>query len=648
MSLQLSLERLTGPGGRPRGRLNPGWALLPFALFLFALLHNWHNHTEALAHWRERLATGRTPRLPDVIEVSLWIATSLNLALCTLLTASRRLWIGPRDSRPEPRPAPFTLSLWIGLAIAVALGAALRAPRLGLSLYSDEEYSLRTYISGRWVTPDSEHHTPTRFQAVPWNATLWGNREGNNHVLASVSSRLSLELWRRFTGHGPDAFSEIALRLPAFLAGCLGIAMLALALTSLGMPRAGVVAAFLAAIHPWHLRYSTEARGYGFVLFFAPLLVALACGILRDGRWRWWLGFALAEVGLLASFPGAMDLAFALSFALLVGTVFGGIGNLPFRDGLARFIVAHLLAAMLFLQLMAPSIPQIYAFLHDERMRGWINWEWIRGVWTHLAIGINWLAVPPESKLILTLPHNTWPGSQVAVALAAGIIPILALAGFIRMMLQGRTQALVALALAGCAPFAVAHHAIAGTNVLVWYMIFALPGLIILVAAGIAPPSNRRERTRFSREEPSHSPANALAVLFLSLFLIGTHRQTWILMTHSKEDLKGVASLVHGDPGEGAIGIVFWTNAPVYDPDLHVVWSAPDLWQWMERASTEGRPLRIGYAHRIMAAQSDETRALLALAEDPRYFEPEKELPGLEEDQFTHWVRSLRPDQPPR
>ncbi len=88
--------------------------------------------------------------------------------------------------------------------------------------------------------------------------------------------------------------------------------------------------------------------------------------------------------------------------------------------------------------------------------------------------------------------------------------------------------------------------------------------------------------------------------------------------------------------------MIFWSNAPVYDPGLRVVWNAAELWRWMERASAEGRPLRVGYGHRPMSNQNDATRALLALAEDPRYFDPVAVLPGLDEDQFTHRVNAFK------
>ncbi len=52
------------------------------------------------------------------------------------------------------------------------------------------------------------------------------------------------------------------MRVPTLLVGMLSVAAVAWLLLECGFPLAGAIAAFLLALHPWHLRYATEARGY--------------------------------------------------------------------------------------------------------------------------------------------------------------------------------------------------------------------------------------------------------------------------------------------------------------------------------------------------------------------------------------------------
>ena len=43
----------------------------------------------------------------------------------------------------------------------------------------------------------------------------------------------------------------------------------------------------LAALHPWMVRYATEARGYGFLMLGVTLAFYFLDRALEDNRWRW-------------------------------------------------------------------------------------------------------------------------------------------------------------------------------------------------------------------------------------------------------------------------------------------------------------------------------------------------------------------------
>ena len=93
---------------------------------------------------------------------------------------------------------------------------------------------------------------------------------------------------------------EISLRLPAALAGVLTVPLLAAYGRALGRPRAGLWAAFLLALLPFHVRYSQEARHYALLLLFSLLasyFLYRAMAGRPGGRRRFdWLAFGAATV----------------------------------------------------------------------------------------------------------------------------------------------------------------------------------------------------------------------------------------------------------------------------------------------------------------------------------------------------------------
>ena len=54
-------------------------------------------------------------------------------------------------------------------------------------------------------------------------------------------------------------------------------------------------ALLLLVLHPWFMRFISEARGYAFVMLGSTALVGLLGRALQSGQWRWWLGFGFVE-----------------------------------------------------------------------------------------------------------------------------------------------------------------------------------------------------------------------------------------------------------------------------------------------------------------------------------------------------------------
>ena len=143
--------------------------------------------------------------------------------------------------------------------------------------------------------------------------TLFYYRKPTNHVLYSVAARASLGVWRAATGAAPQSWDAFALRFPAYAAALLSVFGLGLLVFHLGFPRAAAAAAFLLAIHPWHIRYGADGRGYAFMVLLAIVAAAFLLRGLRRGGWTAWLGYAAAQLAMLWVHP------LALYFPLAVG-----------------------------------------------------------------------------------------------------------------------------------------------------------------------------------------------------------------------------------------------------------------------------------------------------------------------------------------
>jgi hypothetical protein len=56
-----------------------------------------------------------------------------------------------------------------------------------------------------------------------------------------------------------------------------------------------VLSAWLLAVHPWFLRYASEARGYSVLLLMVPVILLVWLRATRENRWRWWLAFGASQ-----------------------------------------------------------------------------------------------------------------------------------------------------------------------------------------------------------------------------------------------------------------------------------------------------------------------------------------------------------------
>ena len=197
-----------------------------------------------------------------------------------------------------------------------------------------------------------------KVRQLPWWRTLWNCEGARNHGLQSVLSRVSLQVYQALVRPDGLQFSETAIRLPSFIAGALSIPALALLIARLEFAWAGVIAAALLALNPWHLKLATEARGYPFVLLFIPLMSLCIVQAAPYANWRWLAAFAALECGLLYAWPGTLLTVLVANTALLA-LILRSTPNRESRGkAVSRWLAANAFAGLALLPLMAPWIPR--------------------------------------------------------------------------------------------------------------------------------------------------------------------------------------------------------------------------------------------------------------------------------------------------
>jgi len=184
------------------------------------------------------------------------------------------------------------------LLLAIALGLALRAQDLGReSLWADEvnqfwglDKPFGSFLADRWTLLD-----PPLNDVIAW---------GWNAVVRAWAPT-----------HATD---EAVIRTPVVVFGVAAIAAAALVARAAFGPVAGVVAAFVLATNPYHVRYSQEARMHALVPLLAMVAMLFLVRTLARGRSRdaLWFG-VLSAVAVYAHYFALLPLA-AATVATLV------------------------------------------------------------------------------------------------------------------------------------------------------------------------------------------------------------------------------------------------------------------------------------------------------------------------------------------
>jgi len=575
-------------------------------------------------------------KLEDYVRVYSWWAGLINLVSLALLGLTSRWWTGPLPqpliSRPPPRfPRGFLLCVGGAMGACAILGF----PRLSQSLWEDEEYSVRRCIAGGHRVQDDG---TVVVRKLPWKVTLWNYSSTTNHVFQSILSRLSHSAWRAIARPTGLQLSEAAARFPSYLSGILLVGVVALLAARFGLAWEGSLAAWIIAIHPWHLRFATEARGYGLVALLIPLGCLFAVNALNTGRWRWWIAVAMVNFALLYTWPPTLFTVLILNLCIAV-SLFTERRFSAARNVLTlRWLVSEAFAGVVFLQLFLPCVPGLFEYLRSVRDFD-SHAFFLKNVGTLFLTGSLWTrSGQTPTPYMEYLPHaNAHPVIfYFAVFLATGLFAL----GLYRLWIaEPRARWLVAILIfPGILTYA---YAVFRQKMLMeWYVGFMLQGVALLVSAGaffaFAP---------LRRFPAARRAGPVLAVVLVGAFALLSHPARHFLLTWGAERYREsvLATRPSLDPNapENLQIITAATTQPpyVYDPRARRAVTVDQYAALMREADERGVPLYVNNG--FPTALKIDFPGVFALLEDRAVFEPIGYFTGIDVmlDRVVHRYR---------
>ncbi len=534
-------------------------------------------------------------RIAEYVSLYSFWAAVLNLVVLAVLIASAGWWAGRLKNPPAPETGlTRTKWFWPLVIAAMIFCGASAAMRMNFGFAHDEDYSARRVITGAYeLKPNGE----VTIDRLKWQETFFYYRKPNNHPLHSVFSRLCVTAWQMVAPPVKWHVKEWIVRIPAWIGGVGAVGLLAVLLRRLGSPRAGVAAAWLLALHPWVVRYASEARGYSLLMALIPLCLYCWLRAVRSNRWRWWLAFGAAEFALIYCYPGGVYILVILNVLTL-----GWLIRQARADGdsttIGRWFAVNCLAAVLAVQMMLPLVPQLQKFMKTDEARQPLKAEWIVNTAAHFFVGVSWTKNPPPGSLNPELlphakRHPLFFGTLAGALFGLGVI------GYISMFRRKWPDAPIAAAtllLPGLVGFIMAK--LMYQWLFEWYLIYLLPGLVAGVAAG-AEATGRWLVNRSGRPWTVGLPA--LAVV-LAYGIFSQPFRHWYC-TNAVEPVKEATlaireSLDPNDPRHGnRLTGVLLGKAWFYDPHAVLLRTPEEFVALMRRADAEKKPLYIMVPH---------------------------------------------------
>lgn len=261
--------------------------------------------------------------------------------------------------RQEPGNPRHTRAL---LLFIILLALALRLIRLGTySFWADEAYNLvlsddlvGIFFHGRFLST----HPPMAY--------------------------VLLFLWR-MAGMG---LNEWTIRALPALFGVLGVGAVYWLGKMLFDTRAGLLAAFILAVSPFHVLHSQDLKEYIYLPFFATLMVGFFYRAVMENRRRDWLLYGLTA-GLCCYtevFVGPLLLTINCWFLCLASS---------YRDRIKGWFLSNMLGALLFLPWLGMTLHKILTYMiHAEGW--WVPWPSPWGILFYFkTIAFGYAAIKP-------------------------------------------------------------------------------------------------------------------------------------------------------------------------------------------------------------------------------------------------------------
>ncbi len=610
-------------------------------------LFSWHQLREMKPPremmWTKRQAQGKEPSFKEHVQLGLWYGAAARTGLCAILLGISIAWpLGAKKAaashagnfiafrKPElplSGTSFFRPRLWWACLVSIVLIAFfMRLPRMDHSFWGDEADAIDCYVHGTWRPVEPENpQGGLRFEDASWQHTLFSAKHGpNNHTLFSISSRLCLDAWRSVTGKARGQFTEWPCRVPPLLAGLLSLVTLALLARHWGMPWLGMMAVLFMAMHPWHIKYSTEARGYALMLALLPAMLQALTMALERNRWSLWLAFAVIEFLLMWSWGG---IVYALAAINLVALVF------LLRDArrwnlLTRFTTAHLLAATAFISLYAPQLPQIASA--RERLL-WLKGLPMDAAWLHNLLaesltGIPWHGRESGNPVMVTWETllDQW---SVFSCLCLALLAIAPVCGMIWMGKRNNRMALILGSIILAGVIAALHFKyFLGDELRTWYLIFLLPALSLLEVCGFYAMATTLARL-IGKREPMGLPRAFSFLLLISIATLPFWPMNISQVRVPFEDFKAAMAITrekhepfNPETNSRVYTCWLWRYAELYDPrGDHRTRDATALRLKMEEVKAAHGELYVVVGFQDLAQISNPD--MLAVLQDPAFFE---------------------------
>lgn len=559
-------------------------------------------------------------------------ALFLNSGLCLLLLAAGP-WATRTMQRTKAEPHhprdPKQKLAWAAVAVTMIGSAFWVAPRMNHSLWADEATTMRKFTVGEYNRTDEGK---MELKTITPLYRQFALKTPNNHMLFSTFSGMVHKAFYK-PSDDPQApyFSEFLLRIPAFIAGMGALLAIWWLAAEMGLKQYAWLPVVLLALHPWHVQYTAEARGYSMIMALVPASFAAVLTALRTGKWRWWLLYSLMQVMMVDTWPLAVDVLLtsnAIVFGMII-TTFWGTGDCLTQLG--RWGIASLLAAMVAVQLLLPALPQIVQYMNEQPAFLNFHFLYLQDAFIMMLTGSRWENGDPNNPVLIS-----WQALVANHPVLAGgfllLLTVLMIIGFIRLWRTSTPVRWMACLFVIIPSFIIIHLYFRKSIFLPWYWVPAMPGSLILLTAGIISITQRL----------AASAGKIVIPAVLAIYAVGLLPQHFNLRAAPLQQNREAALLTrkvinptHPEFGKDAITAYVAMFYKGYDSEAKPVGTQEEIQQLIAQAKQEKRPLYVNLSRPNVL--SPDERKILEVLDDPNIFEKLPPLYGTDLES-TRWV----------